>query len=232
MPIDNKVIIALDFDDLDNTINFLNKFHNEKLYVKVGMELFYSEGINIIKEIKKRGHKIFLDLKLHDIPDTAKKAIKVLGRLDVDMINVHASGGIKMMNDALLELRKINKDCKLIAVTYLTSIDNFILNNELGINKDINDMVLNLAYNTKLANLDGVVCSVYESKLIKEKCGKDFLTITPGIRLEDNDNNDQKRVATPKIAKENLSDYIVVGRSITTSNNPYDVYKKIVEEFK
>lgn len=225
------VIIALDFDNREKALNFLNKF-NEELFVKVGMELFYKEGSNIIKDIKSLGHKVFLDLKLHDIPNTVKSAISNLSDLNVDLINVHALGGYKMMSwakEALLE--KNNNFTKIIAVTQLTSTDKEMLNNELGINGDVIDSVTNLALLTKKAKLDGVVCSPLEVEAIKKVCGKEFITVTPGIRPNNNSNDDQVRITTPEKARLLGTDYIVVGRPITRSNDPVLSYNQIKKEF-
>lgn len=227
------VIIALDFKNKEETINFLNNF-NESLYIKIGMELFYGEGPTIIKEIKKRGHKIFLDLKLHDIPNTVKKAMINIAQLDVDMINVHAAGGLEMMKAALEGLKEgsYNKKRPLcIGVTQLTSTSQEILNKELLIDKDINEVILKYAELVKKAGLDGVICSPLESQMIHEQIGSDFLTVTPGIRLLDDNKDDQKRVTTPSMARELGSDYIVVGRSITKANDPQKIYKMIKKEF-
>jgi orotidine-5'-phosphate decarboxylase len=227
------VIIALDFKNKEETINFLNNF-NEPLYIKIGMELFYGEGPTIIKEIKKRGHKIFLDLKLHDIPNTVKKAMINIAQLDVDMINVHAAGGLEMMKAALEGLKEgsYNKKRPLcIGVTQLTSTSQEILNKELLIDKDINEVILKYAELVKKAGLDGVICSPLESQMIHEQIGSDFLTVTPGIRLLDDNKDDQKRVTTPSMARELGSDYIVVGRSITKANDPQKIYKMIKKEF-
>ncbi len=226
------VIIACDFKNKEDTMNFLDKFTNEKLFLKVGMELFYAEGPEIVREIKKRGHKIFLDLKLHDIPNTVNKAMSVLSKLDVDMCNVHAAGTIDMMKAALEGLKKENGTRPLlIAVTQLTSTSEEKMKNELLIDKPINNVVIHYAKNAKEAGLDGVVCSPLEASIVKQNCGKDFLTITPGIRFETDDIGDQVRVTTPKKAKEIGSDYIVVGRPITKAKNPVEAYKKCVADF-
>jgi len=222
------VIIALDFPTGKESLEFLDKFE-EKLFVKVGMELFYSEGANIIKEIKKRGHKIFLDLKLHDIPNTVKKSMSILSELDIDMTNVHASGTKKMMKAALEGLG--NKDIILIAVTQLTSTDQTTMENELLINETMDKVVLKYGNNAKEVGLKGVVCSPIEVPIIHSIIGDEFLTITPGVRLKGDSMGDQKRVTTPKMAKELGSDYIVVGRSITKADNPVMAYKKCVDEF-
>lgn len=232
---DSKICIALDFKNKVEVKEFLEKFKDEKLYVKVGMELFYGEGIKMVKMIKEMGHNIFLDLKLHDIPNTVKSAMKQLAKLDVDMVNVHASGGKAMMKAAIegLEEGKIgNERPKCIAVTCLTSLDQEVLNNELLIEKPLEEVVLKWANNAKEAGLDGVVCSPLESKIIHDNLGVDFLTVTPGIRLASDSVNDQKRVTTPAMARELTSSYIVVGRTITGSDDPYATYKKVYQDFQ
>lgn len=232
---DSKICIALDFKNKVEVKEFLEKFKDEKLYVKVGMELFYGEGIEMVKMIKEMGHNIFLDLKLHDIPNTVKSAMKQLAKLDVDMVNVHASGGKAMMKAAIegLEEGKIgNERPKCIAVTCLTSLDQEVLNNELLIEKPLEEVVLKWANNAKEAGLDGVVCSPLESKIIHDNLGVDFLTVTPGIRLTSDNVNDQKRVTTPAMARELTSSYIVVGRTITGSDDPYATYKKVYQDFQ
>lgn len=230
----NKTIVALDFSSKKELVEFLDKF-NEAIFVKVGMELVYAEGLEIIKEIRKRGHHIFLDLKLHDIPNTVKNAMKNLASLDVDIVNLHAAGGIEMMKAAIkgLEEGKVgNKRPLCIAVTQLTSTSKKMMNEELLIDKEVIDVVKHYALNAKKAGLDGVVCSVLESKIVHEVCGDDFITVTPGIRLENDSKDDQKRVATPKLAKEEKCDFIVVGRSITKSENPKKTYFEIEEMMK
>ena len=227
----SDVIIACDFSSKEETLKFLDQFKEEKPFVKIGMELFYAEGGEIVKEIKKRGHKIFLDLKLCDIPNTVYKAMKNIAALGVDMTNVHAFGSIEMMKAAKKAINEVNPETKLIAVTVLTSSDQNVLDNELMIDGNINDVILKYASNTKEAGLDGVVCSPLESKIIKEKCGEDFLTVTPGIRFADDAKGDQKRVTTPAIAKEIGSSYIVVGRSITGAKDPVEAYRRCVREF-
>lgn len=232
---DSRICIALDFKNKVEVKEFLEKFNDEKLYVKVGMELFYGEGIEIVKMIKEMGHNIFLDLKLHDIPNTVKSAMKQLAKLDVDMINVHASGSKAMMKAALegLEEGKIgNKRPLCIAVTCLTSLDQKVLDDELLIHEPLEEVVLKWASNAKEARLDGVVCSPLESKIIHDNLGQDFLTVTPGIRLVDDNVNDQKRVTTPSMARELTSSYIVVGRTITGSSDPYTTYKKVYQDFQ
>ena len=226
------VIIACDFKNKEETLKFLEQFAEEKLFLKIGMELFYSEGPDIVREIKKRGHKIFLDLKLHDIPNTVKKAMKSLSILDVDMCNVHAAGTIEMMKAAIEGLTRENGTRPLlISVTQLTSTSEERMQEELLINEKIDKVVMHYAKNSKLAGLDGVVCSPLEAGKVKEKCGKEFLTITPGVRFETDDVGDQVRVTTPKKAKELGSDYIVVGRPITKAKNPVDAYRKCVADF-
>lgn len=227
----SDVIIACDFSSKEETLKFLDQFKEEKPFVKIGMELFYAEGGEIVKEIKKRGHKIFLDLKLCDIPNTVYKAMKNIAALGVDMTNVHAFGSIEMMKAAKKAINEVNPETKLMAVTVLTSSDQNVLDNELMIDGNINDVILKYASNTKEAGLDGVVCSPLESKIIKEKCGEDFLTVTPGIRFADDAKGDQKRVTTPAMAKEIGSSYIVVGRSITGAKDPVEAYRRCVREF-
>ena len=227
----SDVIIACDFSSKEETLKFLDQFKEEKPFVKIGMELFYAEGGEIVKEIKKRGHKIFLDLKLCDIPNTVYKAMKNIAVLGVDMTNVHAFGSIEMMKAAKKAINEVNPETKLIAVTVLTSSDQNVLDNELMIDGNINDVILKYASNTKEAGLDGVVCSPLESKIIKEKCGEDFLTVTPGIRFADDAKGDQKRVTTPAMAKEIGSSYIVVGRSINGAKDPVEAYRRCVREF-
>lgn len=232
---DSRICIALDFKNKAEVKSFLEKFNDEKLYVKVGMELFYGEGIEIIKMIKEMGHNIFLDLKLHDIPNTVKSAMKQLAKLDVDMVNVHASGSIAMMKAALegLEEGKTGDKRPLcIAVTCLTSLDQEVLDSELLINDSLENVVLKWATNAKTAGLDGVVCSPLESKVIHDNLGTEFITVTPGIRLADDSVNDQKRVTTPAMARELTSSYIVVGRTITGSSDPYATYKKVYQDFQ
>lgn len=226
----NNIIVALDFASKKEVLEFLNNF-KEPIFVKLGMEIIYNQGFDLIDEIKNKSHKIFLDLKLHDIPNTVKNAMKALAKKNVDIVNVHAAGGIEMMKaakDGLLEGVDETKNRPLcIAVTQLTSTSKQIMNDEILIKGEVIDTVKKYAYNAKLAGLDGVVCSVYETKIIHEICGKDFLTITPGIRLQNDLKDDQKRVATPEFAKEMGSDYIVVGRSITKSSNPLKTFLEI-----
>ena len=226
------VIIACDFKSKEETMEFLDKFSNEKLFLKIGMELFYAEGPDIVREIKKRGHKIFLDLKLHDIPNTVKKAMSVLSRLDVDMCNVHAAGTMEMMKAAIEGLKKEDGTRPLlIAVTQLTSTSEERMREELLIQNPIDEVVIKYAQNSKQAGLDGVVCSPLEAGKVKESCGNQFLTITPGVRFETDEVGDQVRVTTPKKAKELGSDYIVVGRPITKADNPVEAYKRCVQDF-
>lgn len=226
------VIIACDFKNKADTLNFLDKFKDEKLFLKIGMELFYSEGPDIVREIKKRGHKIFLDLKLHDIPNTVEKAMKSLANLDVDMTNVHAAGTKDMMSAGLRGLTKDDGTRPLlIAVTQLTSTSQERMEQELLIKEPIEDVVMHYAENTKEAGLDGVVCSPLEVQSVKEKGGKDFITVTPGIRFAAKDAGDQVRITTPAKAKELGSDYIVVGRPITQAENPVEAYKICVKDF-
>ncbi len=226
------VIIACDFNGIEQLENFLDKFNDEKLYLKVGMELFYACGSEILKKIKARGHKIFLDLKLHDIPNTVKKSMSVLSALDVDMVNLHAGGGSVMMKYALEGLTRADGTRPLlIAVTQLTSTSQELMTEELLIDKPIDQVVMSYALNAKESGLDGVVCSPLEAGKVHDVCGEKFLTITPGIRLAGDSVGDQKRVTTPKMAKELGSDYIVVGRSITGAEDPVKAYKKCVQEF-
>jgi len=227
------VIIALDFKDMKTSLEFLDKF-DESLYVKVGMELFYGSGLEIIKEIKSRGHKIFLDLKLHDIPNTVKKAMANLARLGADIINLHAAGGSKMMAAALEGLTEGSEGKErplLIAVTQLTSTRKEMMNEEQRIEGEVIDSVVNYAKVAKKAGLDGIVCSPLEVEKVKAECGKEFVTVTPGIRLASNNKDDQVRITTPKMAREIGSDYIVVGRPITQALDPVKAYKEIKKEF-
>ena len=226
------VIIACDFDSAEKTFTFLDQFKGRKPFVKIGMELYYAEGPSIVKEIKKRGHKIFLDLKLHDIPNTVKKSMAVLSRLDVDMCNLHASGTIRMMEAAIEGLtREDGTRPLLIAVTQLTSTDEESMKRDLLIDQPIADVVMHYAHNAKLAGLDGVVCSPLEAGKVHERCGEGFLTVTPGVRFADGDIGDQKRVMTPEEAKRIGSDYIVVGRPITAASDPVAAYERCCKEF-
>lgn len=226
------VIIACDFASKEDCISFLDKFTGKKPFVKIGMELFYAEGPQIVREIKARGHKIFLDLKLHDIPNTVKKSMAVLSRLDVDMTNLHAAGTISMMEAALEGLtRPDGTRPLLIAVTQLTSTDQERMENDLLIKEPIDKVVMHYANNAKIAGLDGVVCSPLEAEKVHNTCGKSFLTVTPGVRFADGEKGDQKRVMTPAEAKKIGSDYIVVGRPITAAADPVAAYERCVEEF-
>lgn len=226
------VIIACDFKSKEETLKFLDKFEGKKPFVKIGMELFYAEGPEIVREIKKRGHKIFLDLKLHDIPNTVKKAMAVLSRLDVDICNLHAGGTTPMMEAALEGLTRLDGTRPLlIAVTQLTSTNQESMENDLLIKESIDRVVMHYAKNAKNAGLDGVVCSPLEAGKVHDVCGKDFLTVTPGVRFADGDKGDQKRVMTPREAKKIGSDYIVVGRPITEAQDPVAAYERCVAEF-
>lgn len=226
------VIIACDFSSKEQTLNFLDKFTGRKPFVKIGMELFYAEGPEIVRTIKARGHRIFLDLKLHDIPNTVKKAMSVLRNLDVDMTNVHAAGTVDMMKAAIEGLtREDGTRPMLIAVTQLTSTSEERMQQELLINASINDTIVKYAENTKLAGLDGVVCSPLEAAMVKQACGKEFMTITPGVRFADGDVGDQVRVTTPAKAREIGSDFIVVGRPITAADDPVAAYERCLKEY-
>ena len=247
---ERDVIIACDFKSADETIKFLDRitrvrsevvscddigFGAGRPYVKIGMELFYAEGPDMIRQLKARGHKVFLDLKLHDIPNTVKKSMQVIGGYGVDMVNVHASGGVAMMKAAkeglLLGAARFADKPKLIAVTQLTSTDEETLHNQLLIDRPMDEVVKKYALNARKAGLDGVVCSAFEAAEIHEACGADFLTVTPGIRFAENSNDDQKRVMTPAQAKLAGSDFIVVGRPITAAERPIDAYARCKEEF-
>ena len=228
------VIIACDFKSAEDTFRFLDLFKDEerKPFLKIGMELFYAEGPSIVREIKRRGHKIFLDLKLHDIPNTVKKAMAALSALDVDIVNLHAAGTAAMMTAALEGLtRPGGTRPLLIAVTQLTSTDQESMEKDLLIKEDIAEVVMHYAHNAKLAGLDGVVCSPLEAGKVHERCGKDFVTLTPGVRVADGDIGEQKRVMTPEQAKKIGSDYIVVGRPITAAPDPVAAYERCVREF-
>ena len=226
------VIIACDFDSAEKTFAFLDKFTGRKPFVKIGMELYYAEGPEIVREIKRRGHKIFLDLKLHDIPNTVKKAMAVLSRLDVDMTNLHAAGTKRMMKDAIEGLtRPDGTRPLLIAVTQLTSTDQESMENDLLIKEPIDQVVMHYASCAKEAGLDGVVCSPLEAGKVHDRCGNDFVTVTPGVRFADGDIGDQKRVMTPAEAKKIGSDYIVVGRPITAAEDPVAAYERCLAEF-
>ncbi len=226
------VIIACDFASAEQTFTFLDKFTEEKPFVKIGMELFYAEGPAIVREIKARGHQIFLDLKLHDIPNTVKKSMSVLSRLDVDMCNLHAAGTIEMMKAALEGLtRPDGTRPLLIAVTQLTSTSEERLRQDLLIETPMNDTIVHYARNAKQAGLDGVVCSPLEAGMVHEACGEEFMTVTPGVRFADGELADQVRVTTPARAREIGSDYIVVGRPITAAEDPVAAYRRCVAEF-
>ena len=226
------VIIACHFDSAEKTFAFLDQFTGKKPFVKIGMELYYAEGPAIVKELKRRGHKIFLDLKLHDIPNTVKKSMAVLSRLDVDMTNLHAAGTIRMMEGALEGLtRPDGTRPLLIAVTQLTSTDQESMEKDLLIKEDIAEVVMHYAENAKTAGLDGVVCSPLEAGKVHDRCGKQFLTVTPGVRFADGEIGDQKRVMTPEQAKKIGSDYIVVGRPITAAEDPVAAYERCLAEF-
>lgn len=226
------VIIALDFSGKEQVFAFLDKFEGKKPFVKIGMELYYAEGPEIVREIKRRGHKIFLDLKLHDIPNTVKKAMSVLSRLDVDMTNLHASGTSAMMKGAIEGLtREDGTRPILIAVTQLTSTDQTAMENDLLIKEPIDEVVMHYASVAKEAGLDGVVCSPLEAGKVHARCGESFVTVTPGVRFADGDKGDQKRVMTPAEARKIGSDYIVVGRPITASDDPVSAYERCIREF-
>ena len=226
------VIVACDFASAEQTYAFLDKFTGKKPFVKIGMELFYAEGPAIVRELKARGHKIFLDLKLHDIPNTVKKSMAVLSRLDVDITNLHAAGTKRMMEAAVEGLtRPDGTRPLLIAVTQLTSTDQESMENDLLIKEPIDQVVMHYAKNAKDAGLDGVVCSPLEAGKVHDTCGKAFLTITPGVRFADGDIGDQKRVMTPAEAKKIGSDYIVVGRPITAADDPVAAYERCLAEF-
>ena len=226
------VIIACDFASAEETFRFLDKFEGKKPFVKIGMELFYAEGPSIVKEIKKRGHKIFLDLKLCDIPNTVKKAMSVLSHLDVDMTNLHASGTVAMMEAAVEGLTRPDGTRPiLIAVTQLTSTSEERMKRDLLIDAPLDEVVMHYAKNAKLAGLDGVVCSPLEAGKVHSVCGESFVTVTPGVRFADGDKGDQVRVTTPEAAKEIGSDYIVVGRAITGAENPVEAYERCLKEF-
>ena len=226
------VIIACDFSSKEQTLNFLDKFTGRKPFVKIGMELFYAEGPEIVRTIKERGHRIFLDLKLHDIPNTVKKAMSVLRNLDVDMTNVHAAGTVDMMKAAIEGLtREDGTRPLLIAVTQLTSTSEERMQKELLIGASINDTIVKYAENAKAAGLDGVVCSPLEAAMVKEACGVEFMTVTPGVRFADGDVGDQVRVTTPERAQEIGSDFIVVGRPITAADDPVAAYERCMREF-
>ncbi len=226
------VIIACDFASKEETLRFLDRFQGKKPYVKIGMELFYAEGPQIVRDIKARGHQIFLDLKLHDIPNTVEKAMRVLSSLNVDMVNLHAAGGRSMMEAALRGLTRADGTRPLlIAVTQLTSTTQEVMEKELLIQGKLEDVVLSYAKNAQAAGLDGVVCSPWEAGIVHEHVAPDFVTVTPGVRFADGDAGDQKRIATPEKANEIGSDYIVVGRPITQADNPEEAYRRCVHAF-
>ena len=226
------VIVACDFASAEQTFAFLDKFTGKKPFVKIGMELYYAEGPEIVRQIKARGHKIFLDLKLHDIPNTVKKAMALLRNLDVDITNLHAAGTTAMMQGALEGLtREDGTRPLLIAVTQLTSTDQESMERDILIKEPIDQVVMHYAKTAKNAGLDGIVCSPLEAGKVHDSCGKDFLTITPGVRFADGDIGDQKRVMTPAQAKQIGSDYIVVGRPITAAADPVAAYERCVAEF-
>ena len=226
------VIIACDFGSAEETFAFLDRFTEEKPFVKIGMELFYAEGPEIVRQIKARGHKIFLDLKLHDIPNTVEKAMRVLSALEVDLVNVHAAGTRRMMEAALKGLtRPDGSRALLLAVTQLTSTDEETMQRELLIGESLEETVLSYAQNAAAAGLDGVVCSPLEAGKVHERCGEGFLTVTPGVRFAEGDVGDQKRVTTPERARELGSDYIVVGRPITRAADPVAAYRRCRKEF-
>lgn len=231
-----SLIVALDFPGKQDVEQFLHHFEGEELFVKVGMELFYKEGPAIITYLKEKGHKIFLDLKLHDIPNTVKSAMRSLASLDVDMVNVHAAGGSSMMKAAIEGLEEGKQEGKerpiCIAVTQLTSTSEAMMKKEIGIEKTLEEAVAHYAKLTKESGLDGVVCSTLEVPKLREVCGNEFVTVTPGIRLASDDLNDQVRVATPKRARELGSSYIVVGRSITKAENPFGAYKTVKQQWE
>ncbi len=226
------VIVACDFSSAEEVLKFLDKFEGKKPFVKIGMELFYGAGPDIVRQIKQRGHKIFLDLKLHDIPNTVKKTMAVLSGLDVDMTNLHAGGTVRMMEAALEGLTRPDGSRPiLIAVTQLTSTDAESMKADLLIDKPMDEVVMHYAANAKKAGLDGVVCSPLEAEKVHGNCGADFITVTPGVRFADGDVGDQKRVMTPAQAKGIGSDYIVVGRPITAAADPVAAYERCVKEF-
>ena len=226
------VIVACDFSGAEDCFRFLDRFSEEKPFVKIGMELYYAEGPAIVREIKRRGHKIFLDLKLHDIPNTVRKAMAVLSGLDADIVNLHAAGGSNMMKAAIEGLtRPDGSHPLLIAVTQLTSTDQHLMESELLIEKRREDVVIAYAQNAAASGLDGVVCSPLEAGRVHMACGESFLTVTPGVRFAEGDAGDQKRVTTPRKARELGADYIVVGRPITQADDPVAAYRKCVKEF-
>lgn len=228
------VIIACDFASAEATYSFLDRFTDEKPFLKIGMELYYAAGPEIVRELRRRGHKIFLDLKLHDIPNTVRKAMKVLSSLDVDMVNVHAAGTIEMMKAALEGLKEGRPDGNrplIIAVTQLTSTSEQALHDQLLIPESMNETIIRYAQNAKIAGLDGVVCSPLEARIVKEACGENFKTITPGIRYPDAAKDDQNRITSPAKAREIGSDFIVVGRPITAAEDPVAAYRRCISDF-
>ncbi|MBR0312742.1 MAG: orotidine-5'-phosphate decarboxylase [Oscillospiraceae bacterium] len=226
------VIVACDFDSRERTLEFLSQFREEKPFVKIGMELYYASGPKIVRELKDRGHQVFLDLKLHDIPNTVKKAMKVLSELGADICDLHAAGTVAMMEAAVEGLtRPDGTRPKLIAVTQLTSTDQTAMERDLLIHAPIDEVILHYAENAKKAGLDGVVCSPLEAGKVHGRCGVGFLTVTPGVRFADGDVGDQKRVTTPALAKNLGSDYIVVGRPITAAPDPVAAWRRCVAEF-
>ena len=226
------VIIACDFASREATLNFLDQFTGRKPFIKIGMELYYAEGPQIVRDLKARGHKIFLDLKLHDIPNTVKKSMAVLSRLDVDMTNLHASGTKAMMEAALEGLTRPDGTRPiLIAVTQLTSTSPEAMKQDLLINEEMAEVVMHYAHNAKESGLDGVVCSPLEAEAVHNRCGRDFVTVTPGVRFADGEKGDQVRVMTPEQAKKIGSDYIVVGRPITAAADPVAAYERCIREF-
>ncbi len=228
---DGDVIIALDFEDSDQTLAFLSKFQNEKPFVKIGMELFYKEGPNIVKEVASRGHKIFLDLKLHDIPNTVNKAMKSLSTLPIDMIDVHAGGSIAMMEAASHAFDDSDNRPAILAITALTSLSKETLNKELMIEGGVEGIVSHYAENAAKAGLEGVVCSPWEAQMVHDACGDSFITVTPGIRFIGDDTQDQARIASPEKAMTLGSDFIVMGRPITQAQDPVEAYNRARREF-
>ncbi len=228
---DSDVIVALDFEDGEQTIKFLESFKGEKPFVKIGMELFYKEGPRIVQEIADRGHKIFLDLKLHDIPNTVGSAMKSLSKLPVDIVDVHAGGSIAMMQAAVSAFHECENKPAILAITALTSLNQETLNKELLIEGDVAGVVAHYAQNAQKAGLQGVVCSPWEASLVHDACGEDFFTVTPGIRFAGDNVQDQVRIATPDKARALGSDFIVMGRSITRSDNPCEAYRRAKYEF-
>ncbi len=228
----NNVIIACDFSSAEQTYAFLDRFTNEKPFVKIGMELFYAEGPDIVRQLKARGHRIFLDLKLHDIPNTVRKAMAVLSRLDVDMVNLHAAGTQEMMRAAVEGLTRPDGSRPiLLAVTQLTSTNKERMNSDILIPGEVADCVRHYALCAKQSGIDGVVCSPLEAAMVKQACGREFLCVTPGIRFADSDKGDQQRITTPAQARQAGSDYIVVGRPITAASDPVAAYRRCCDEF-